>query len=412
MQVTSTSFGATLENRLPFLQRVEDSLRGKTPVIYADVSEAGTRITTPLSLQHVGMQIVESAKCDWTAAAGLRNTVIPYLTELIEFWEAVFERHQQAASIFAAARGKAYCLLLRSFSGVTHPIEVPGARVVMYVTDPELDANLAATLMTKAKWLNPVTCMHTDDMQLLARLGPAMPAFRVRTLNWQTILSDAIASSGSIIFYLSGRSAGVDFEIDRIRELGLDSRTVVVYRGDTVPVFAASGRYADVLPVSRFLTGVRGKTGPGVLTKSAERLLRDLAVAATTRAAPSQRLQTMPCEIVDSGEHVSLNDSDARQSYFVTSSNAAAFVSYVNEFPDSLMRWNAISQQIRLNGIQPDIDDFNALYTSLRMTFVSAACLGFTSSVACAIGLLAKVASMVKHSRAENRERVDLYMSI
>ena len=134
----------------------------------------------------------------------------------------------------------------------------------------------------------------------------------------------------------------MDFEIDRIRELGFDSRTVVVYRGDTVPVFAASGRYADVLPVSRFLTGVRGKTGPGVLTKSAERLLRDLAVAATTRAAPSQRLQTMPCEIVDSGEHVSLNDSDARQSYFVTSSNAAAFVSYVNEFPDSLMRWNAI----------------------------------------------------------------------
>ena len=32
--------------------------------------------------------------------------------------------------------------------------------------------------------------------------------------------------------------------------------------------------------------------------------------------------------------------------------------------------------------------------------------------MACAIGLLAKVASMVKHSRAENRERVDLYMSI
>jgi hypothetical protein len=290
--------------------------------------------------------------------------------------------------------------------------EIPGARAAMYINEPELDANFAGALMAKADWLNPVSCMHTDDMQLLIRSHHAMPAFRVRTVNWQGILSDVIASSGLIILYVSGESPGVNFEIDRIRENGLGPQTVVLYRGEQDSRFGDAVNYAAVMHVSQFLEKSDGKTGPGTLSKSADALLRGLASSAITRTTPTQRLLKMPCEVVDSGVLTGFDRADTATSYFVTVNNADAFVNYVQHLPDSFVRWNAISQDIRLRGIQPDLDSYNELYRSLRMAFVASTCLGFTGSIACTVGLLAKVTSMAKPNKAENQARVERYMQI
>lgn len=412
MKNSPEEFEAIMQQRLPFLQETEESLKGRVPVICADLSNVGSEITTPTSLQHVGEQMVEITKGDWTTAKGLRSPIIPYLTELVELWETIFERHRAAGAIFAGASNRPYCLVLRSFKTVTNPIEVPGARVVMFVNEPGLDANLAATLAAEAEWLNPVSCLHTDDMQLLDKSGALMPAFRVQSSNWQEILSDVIAGSGLIIFYLDGDSPGVKFEIDRISEYGLEPQTIIVYRGDRVPASVQSDRYAGIILLEEFLDVVKDKTGPGKLSKQSKRLLKKLISSATGQSAVSSRLLRMPCQIVDPGCPDDIDQIDPETSYFVTESNAAAFVSYVLNLPDSFLRWNAISQDMRLRGIQPSVDEFNALYLSLRMAFISAACLGFTSSISCTIGLLSKVTSMVKHEPAENQERVELYMQI
>ncbi len=401
-----------LQQRLPFLQRTEEALSGRTPVILTDVSRVSSEVTTPKSLQHVGSHIVDIAKGDWTTAAGLAGPIIPYLTELVEFWEMVFKRHRDAAAIFAAASERPYCLVLRSFSSVTEPLEVPGGRVVMFVNEPGLDANLAATLAQHEAWLIPVSCMHTDDMQLLTRALPYIPSFRVQTANWRTILTDAIAASGSLIVYLEDDSPGMAFEIERIRADSLEPRTLLIHRGDGVPSFAESADYAGVMHIEEFLQGLPGGTGPGALTPKAEHLLRAMSSTSRTRTPPSHDLLNLRCEIVDSGASDDATATDPGESYFVTSRNAAAFIWFVEKFPDSLMQWNAISQDIRLRGIQPSVDDFNDLYTALRMAFVGAACLGFTSSMALVLGLLCKVTSMAKQGAQEDQERVGLYMRI
>jgi hypothetical protein len=404
-------FESLLKERLPFLHDVEESLRGRVPVICTDLSQVNDGIITPVSLQHVGEQIVETAKADWTGAKGLR-TVVAYLGELLDFWKTIFRRHHEAAGVFTAAEERPYSLFLLSFSEVTTPIEVPGARAVLYINDPSLPANLAATLMGEADWLNPVSCLHTDDMQLLGRSGLAMPSFRVHTINWKDILDNAIASSGTILFYVGGPSPGVKFEIERVRQHRLGPRTVLVHKGTTAPGFCHDHDYAAVMSVNKFLDGTRKKTGPGTLSKTAKTLLRNLTSSAITRRAPSQQLLTMPCDIVDPDVAADCMLADPEKSYFVTPSNAAAFMNYVQNLPDSLLRWNAISQDIRLRNIQPTLNDFNALYLALRMAFMSATCLGFTASIALTTGLLCKVASMAKPNQAENEERVKHYMSV
>jgi hypothetical protein len=410
-----TAFEVALKERLPFLQNTEESLRGRTPVICTDLSRVGSKITTPTCLQHVGMQIVETAEADWTGAQGL-STVVAYLGDLLDLWETVFQRHREAVAVFANAAKQPYCLFLLSFSGVTHPIEVPGARAVLYMNEPHLPANLATTLMTEADWLRPVCCLHTDDMQLLVRAGPSMPAFRVHTIRWQDILDDAIASASTVLFYVDGSSPGVQFELESVHRHGLDPHTVIVHTGARAPEFDRDRDYAAVMPIDTFLAGEKNKetkeTGPGKLSRTAKSLLKSLAADAKAGRTPSSRLMDMPCDIVDAGMPAGFDEVDPETSYFVTPKNAAAFVGYVQNLPDSMLRWNAISQDIRLRGIQPSLDDFNALYLALRMAFVSAACLGFTGSIALTTGLLCKVASMAKPNKAENPLRIERYMRV
>jgi hypothetical protein len=380
-------------------------------VIRADLSRVTQRITTPLSLQHVGEYIVEIATADWTALDALRGTILSYLTELIEFWEAAHRRHDAAIDIFATAAARPYCLFLRSFAGVTIPIEVTGARAVMFLNDPTLDANVAATLMRHTDWLNPVTCMHTDDLQLLARTAGAIPALRVHNSNWREPLAELIAHSGSIVFYVEGDSPGVAFEVEQVRAHGLAARTVVVFKGPNPPIFANVDAYAAVLPIGQFLETTVG-TGAARLSSSADVLLRRLAGSAPTGATVPDNLLGIPCRIVDPAGASAIDEPVVDTDYLVTDSNADAFVNYVVELPDSMLRWNAISQDMRLRGIQPSLENFNALYRSLRMAFVSATCLGFTSSMALTLGLLSKVASMAKLGTDEDRARVAEYMRV
>jgi len=407
----SEKFEASLQKRLPFLQSIEEQLADRVPVLCTDLLEVGREITTPLSLQHVGEHIIEIAKSDWMTVKGL-DRVFAYLNELAELWETIFQRHREAIEVFEAANQRPYCLFLRSFASVTNPIEVSGGRAVMYMNEPELDANFADTLMGEADWLNPVSCLHTDDMQLLIRLGHSLPAFRVQTVNWQGILSDAIASSGLIIFYLDGVSPGVNFEIDCIRKYGMESQTLLIYRCEHAPDIGNVDDFASVMSIGEFIEKNDGKIGPGTLSRKAADLLRGLVSTATTKKASTQRLLTMPCEIVDPGMPLGFSHVDEMTSYFITEINSAAFLNYVQSLPDSFLQWNTISQDIRLHGIQPNLDDYNSLYRSLRMAFVASTCLGFTASIACTVGLLAKVTSIAKPNQAENQARIKRYMQI
>jgi hypothetical protein len=202
---------------------------------------------------------------------------------------------------------------------------------------------------------------------------------------------------------------GVEYELGRIREHNLEGQTLLVHRGDIAPHVAQPGRYAAVIDIARFLKPARGKRGPGKLRRSSRSLLRSLAENATTRTPASERLLTMPCEVVDTDPSGTFGQAESETDYLVTEVNADAFVSYVTNVPEALLQWNAVSQNMRLRGIQPDRETYDALYRSLMMAFFSAACLGFTSSIALTLGLLAKVTSIAKFDQAENRKRLEQY---
>jgi hypothetical protein len=402
------NFESMLQQRLPFLQKIEELLAERTVVFSDDLPPHLGAVVTPKSLQHVGQQLVDVAKSDWTDAEALQNTIIPYAIEVIEFWEAVHRRHDAAREVFARSQQRPYCLFLRSFNTVAVPIEVPGGRVVAYSNDGSLDANFASSLQAESAWLNPVTCLHTDDMGLLARSEGHMPAFRVLTSNWKVILAEAIASASCIVLYVDTDGPGVEFERDRIREHGQEQRTVLVHRTKAAP----TGAYAAALPVTAFLKTTQTRPGPQDLSAESRSLLRRLLSTHGTRPPASKHLTALRCHIVDSALDGDVLESSAETTFVVTASNVAAFVGYVEQFPDSLLMWNKMSQDMRLRGLQPRLDDFNELYVSLRMALACAACLGFTSSVAALIGLLCKVASMPKRSEQENQARIAHYMKL
>jgi hypothetical protein len=212
------------------------------------------------------------------------------------------------------------------------------------------------------------------------------------------------------VFYLSDESPGVRFELDRIRISRKRNRTIIVHRGDKGPDFAKDSGFFAVVSVKDFLEYKPKTTGPGKLSPQARKTLKSLMSTASPAASPSDLLLSLKCQIVDSGTPE--GKADPATSYFVTPENAPAFANYVVNLPDSFLRWNAISQDTRLRGIQPTVARFNELYVSLRMAFAAAACLGFTASLAASVGLLAKIASMPKTTHAENQERVNQLMKV
>ncbi len=400
---------AYLNQNWEFFQSIEDSLIDRNPVILTDLLNDGSEVTAPDSLQQTALYVARVAQGDWTSAEGLTSIAIS-LMEVIEFWENIFDRHRRAAAVFAAAESRPYCLMLRSFSTVGIPVEEHDARVVIYLNNSGLDANFAAALEPESQWLNPLNCINTDDLQLFGA-GVSLPSFRVHLVNWQEILKDAIASSGAILLYIDKDSPGVLFELNRIRDSGLEPHTVVVYR-EAKPDFTEDDRYAAVMSLDEFIDADNEKTGPGKISDTAKRTLQDIMANAVTRKAPSERLLSMPCNLVDPGAPAVDDGSDPDQSFFVTAWTASAFVSYIDNMPTAYFLWNEIARNTTHHGIQPGIDDINRLYLSLRKAFYASACLGFTASMALTLGLLCRVSAIVRLPDTDNHARIEPYMQI
>jgi hypothetical protein len=402
-----------LQKHLRLLQGVEESIRGRELVVCTDLTQIGRELTKPRSLQHIDHYLDTVITANWSDPAVLKNSVLPYLREVCEFFEAVIGGHRRAQEIFSAAPDEGYCLYLRSFSRVTTGVEAAGSRVVLFQNDAELDANFAMALAQHSDWLNPVTCLHTDDMNLLLGRAGSIPGFRVHMHNWQGLLADAIAGSRAIVFYIDDDSPGVEFELDCILQRDLASRTAVVHRGGT-PDFTKRSKFAAVMPISSCLTASPTGTGPGKLSQSILRVLHRLSEDGIRTPAVSGALRELPCAIVDPMLPAGVTESfNAETSYFVTATTAPAFKWYLENLPDSLERWNGVSQDMRLRGIQPTAERFNQLFKGLRMALAGALCLGFCASTAAMLGLLAKVASMAKTRDPEaNREHRVLTLEV
>ena len=411
MRFGAGQFEAMLRDRFPLLAQQEEVLGDALPILTVDISDYGRDVAMPKSLQHIGVQTAGVATADWSSLSDLRNVVVPYLGEIVDFWETVYRRHSQAIDIFANAAARPYCLLLRSFSAVTEAIETSGARVVVYRNDYRSDANLAETLLAHRAWLNPVTCLHTDDLQLLARIGAGVPAFRVQTNNWQAVLADAVASSGTVILCVSAASPGVAFELDQIQRSGKAAQTVIVHRDKRTPAFAKGKQFAGVFPIDEFVTPL-GATGPGNLTEAAERLLRGLASIATKNTVP-ERLLDLRCRIVDSAAPTDGGHPGRPAGvYVVSAANANAFANFVVGLPGALVSWNMILQRVAKGG-QPGISEIRSLEKTLRFTFASAVALGLTSSLAYVIALYATVASLTSATGSEDKQaRRDEYVRV
>jgi hypothetical protein len=402
-----------LQKHLRLLQGVEESIRGRELVVCTDLTQTGDELTKPRSLQHIDYYLDTVITANWSDPAVLKNSILPYLRGVCEFFEAVIGGHKRAQEIFSSAPDNGYCLYLRSFSRVTTDTDVAGSRVVWFLNDAELDANFARALVQHSDWLNPVTCLHTDDMNLLVGSAQSMPGFRVHMHNWQARLAEAIAGCRSIVFYIDDESPGVEFELDCILRQDLASRTVVVHRGGT-PDFTKCSNFAAVMPALSCLSPNPAGAGPGKLSQSVLRVLRRLSEDGIRTPAVSSALCELPCAIVDPMVPAGAAKSfDAETSYFVTATTAPAFKWYLENLPDSIERWNGVSQDMRLRGIQPTAERFDRLFTGLRMALAGALCLGFCASTAAMLGLLAKVASIAKTRDPEaNREHKALTLEV
>lgn len=387
-----------------FLTGAEEALADREIVLCIGDDTIPDRFDLPRSLRHANTKVIEIFNSVWSDPDVLANTVLPYLGEMCEFWENVTHAHEAALRVFADAEksGNGYCLYLRSFSKVATPlVETQEGDAVAYFNDERLDRNFARALAEHAATLNPVVCLHTDDMAFLEGKW-RVPAFRVHTNNWRRVLRDAIASAKLIVFYLADASGGVDFELDEIERLGLAARTVLVHDRDDFALPTRRRGFAAVIPLSQFLT-------PGVdeavrMTKPALQRLTALACDAYRPPIPAPSLARLPFSLVDPGGPEELPDGlDPERSLVITEENATAFAWYVSAFPAAIETWNHIARGLYREKRAPTRDVLDSLQRHLIQASLGASALGFTASLSALIGFRTIFANLVQIPDVEVR---------
>ena len=254
MDTLDSLYDTFSENEV-FLRGAEERLADRQVQLFVANEFIPSELQLPVSLSYPSTRIIEVFNANWSDAGQLRSTVIPCLTNLCDHWALVQSSHESAVDVFEKASNsrEPYCLYLRSFSHVSDvDISTGMGRVIAYVNREGLDRNVAEALVGLDAEINHVTCMHTDDMAFLEGKW-VLPGFRVHDHTWKDTLTDAIAGSKMIVFYLGEDSSGVQFELDEIRRLGLESRTAIVHESEQAP----SGEFLDfgaVIPLSFFIT--------------------------------------------------------------------------------------------------------------------------------------------------------------
>jgi hypothetical protein len=396
MSLTAQQVAQVLKQREALLSECDEFLAARDYVFCVDAWVQADKLDVPLSLHHFNTQIIEIFNADWSDADTLTNAVLLYLENLCEYWENVHRAHQGALACFraAAAGGPGYCLYLRSFAHVfLTDVDTPEGRAVAYLNTEGLDRNVAHALAAEAA-LNPISCLHPDDMALLEGQW-LLPSFRVHNHDWRAALTEAIGSAKALVFYLGETSRGTAFEIEEIRRAGLRHRTILVYEGEQ-HLIDDSKEFAGAFALTEFVAAGDDPLGTR-LKKRAKQRLAQLMGDDYEPPAPSESLCNLPCNVVDPGVPINLPANiDPAKTFCITPDNLTAFAWYMTGLPDAMLGWNTISRRLYEDKRGPDRDEFNNLQRDTIMACLGAASLGLTASMSGAIGLRAIVANLVQ----------------
>jgi hypothetical protein len=242
--------------------------------------------------------------------------------------------------------------------------------------------------------INHVTCMHTDDLALLEGKW-FIPGLRVHDHTWKDVLSEAIEGAKVIVFYLGAQSSGTAFELDRIRDFGLEQRTIVVCE-DTDSVTADFDDFAGVYGLREMVDSRKDLTEATRLSAKGAEVLGRIAEDAYEPPPVSARLQSLRFEMVDPRMTVDVPaEVDVDSSFFVTDSNIAAFSWWVTGYPQIMQLWNSVARTLFNQKTAPERSVVEQLWKYNIMASVGAAALGFVASLSVIIAVRAVTAAII-----------------
>lgn len=409
MALTARDIFGIFQREAERLSALDESIGAASDVVIAvDAWEVPDDFKIPRTLQRQNTPVAELSSADWSDPKQLAEEVVPLLGQLCTFWENVYGAHQSAIDHFRAASrgGKPYCFYLRNFDHVvTSDDEDPDIRLTFYHVTKELDYALEQAISRERRAINPVSCLNTDDLALLASEWP-VPAIRVHGHNWQEPVKNAIRGAKVILFYIGTPSEGTDIELAAIRKARLRHRTILVYR-DAAHLPADAGEFAARFSVAEFLTSPKRPLTARLTARARSRLTELMSDAFESRAV-STSLLALRCAVVDPDLTKELPGTVDRDNVLcVTPANLCAFAWYVVGFPNAVRDWERIATQPASSKAKYSAANVDQLQATAKFAWGGAVALGLTASIAAATGLrvISSNFSRLKDAKAKARRK-------
>jgi hypothetical protein len=263
------------------------------------------------------------------------NTEAPFLLRHIsEFFSCIHDSHESAIGAHNAYRdtGTQYGVYLRSYNlGGTRLWSNDGNiwnGQDVFLTE---DVNLRHTIADASPRAGPMIGFmnpHSPDVKFDGSDRPSISTLRVLNHNWQETVEQVVRGANWVVMGLDDESAGTTFELNLLRELNLNERTLVIANG---------GTDQDVSDFHRVLDSARLEELPDLMTA----LTHDVFLQ--TRDVAD--LSDFPCYIIDRHldqgvgqfEHGSL--IGARYEHFLPSSLSTNWNVLAEHFPRMFERW-------------------------------------------------------------------------
>jgi hypothetical protein len=369
------------------LAALDESIAANEIVVAVDAWAQADDLKIPRTLQQQNTPVAELSRANWSDPEQLADEVVPFLGQLCTFWENVYCAHESAINRFrsASSGGAPYCFYLRSFRHVVASDDNDrDIRVAIYPITTGLDFALEQALSRACRAINPVSCLHTDDLALLAGEW-SLPAIRVHGHNWQEPIKNAIRGGKAIVFYVGAPSEGTDVELAAIRKARLRDRTILVYEYDThLP--ADAGEFAARFSLAEFLTSPK-RPLTARLTAKARARVTELMNDAFKSPAPSKTLLDLRCAVVDPDLTKELPGTVNRHNVLcITPTNLSSFACYVVGFPDTVRNWEEIAMRPASRNAKSGAANLHQLQVTANYAWGGAVALGLTASIAAATG--------------------------
>jgi hypothetical protein len=386
MSLTAREIVGIFEQEAEFLSVLDETVGASDVVFAVDAWEPADVFQTPRTLQR-GFAFNELSAANWSDPEQLADQIVPALDNLCTFWENVYGAHESAIDRFRTASrgGTPYCFYLRNFDHVvtSHDSDFD-IRITLHHVTKELDFALQQAISRAGGAINPVSCLHTDDLAFYAGASPG-PAIRVHGHNWQEPVKNAICGAKVIVFYIGAPSEGTDIELAAIREARLRHRTILVYR-DAADIPDDVGEFAARFSVAEFLTSPKRPLTARLTAKARSRLTELMSDAFESRAA-SPSLLNLRCAVVDPELTKELPGTVDRDNVLcITPANLSAFACYVVGFPNAVRGWEAMAVRAASRKAESGAN-VDGLQANARYAWGGAFALGLTASIAAATGL-------------------------